>query len=90
MRTFKLMMQAFFDAADGKKVIVVSDRPEYLCKRFGFIADYDLPKETTVGMNIIRFNHGGEIIFSHHKDYALYSKNCGLGQYNIVWDRQND
>ena len=55
------MMQAFFDAADGKKVIVVSDRPEYLCKRFGFIADY-----------------------------ALYSKNCGLGQYNVVWDRQND
>ena len=33
MQTFKLMMQAFFDAADGKKVIVVSDRPEYLCKR---------------------------------------------------------
>ena len=78
MQTFKLMMQAFFDAADGKKVIVVSYRPEYLCKRFWFIADYDLPKETTIGMNIIRFNHGGEIIFSHHKDYALYSK-------TVVW-----
>ena len=57
---------------------------------YAWALDNDLPDETTVGMNIIRFNHGGEIIFSHHNDYKLYSKNCGLGQYNVVWDRQND